>query len=109
MRSGIRETSTKTGPENFARLVFEKSSGFHESAGPWEGGRIGFSIGDRVFWTDSYSFPGDSTASHAEKVAFAHEIVVRLNCGGHTLENGPTGLADATSNPHPTGDKEGRS
>lgn len=68
-----------------ARLVFEKASGFHDGAGPWEAGKIGFAIGERVFWTDSYTFPGDNTVSHAEKVAFAHEIVLRLNRGAHAL------------------------
>lgn len=64
-----------------ARFVVERSAGFNESAGPWEGGRIGFAIGERVFWTDSYTFPGDTTASHAEKVAYVTDIIMRLNHG----------------------------
>lgn len=70
-----------------ARLVVEKASGFHESAGPWEAGKIGFAVGERVFWTDSYAFPGDNTASHAEKVAFATDIIMRLNHGRPAKEN----------------------
>ena len=40
-------------PVELARFVTERHAGYHESAGPYEGGRIGFSIGERVFWTGS--------------------------------------------------------
>jgi hypothetical protein len=70
-----------------ARFVVEKTHGFHEGGGPWEGGKVGFAIGEQVFWTGNYSFPGDTTASHAEKVAFAMNIIMRLNHGRPAKEN----------------------
>jgi hypothetical protein len=61
------------------QVMFERSTRYHESSGPYEGGRVGFRIGDRVFWTDAYCFPGDTNDQYAAKVAFAAEIVRRLN------------------------------
>lgn len=62
-----------------ASVVFEKSVGFDEKTGPWEGGKVGFSIRDRVFWLESYFFPGTPNAAYVNAVAEAEDIVRSLN------------------------------
>lgn len=61
-----------------AQVVHERQSGFHEGAGPWEAGKVGFRIGSRVFWTGSYCHPGSSDTYNLD-VVLATEIVKRWN------------------------------
>lgn len=63
-----------------ARVVYERNDGFDMQAGPYGYERVGFSIGDRIFWTGCAGSGMPGTTFEADK-ALAEAIVARWNCG----------------------------
>lgn len=64
-----------------ARVVYERHHGADANYGPCEVGKVGVAFGDEVFWTASYSFPGDNMSAYGAKVGFATELARRWNAG----------------------------
>lgn len=67
-----------------ARYVIERHHSCDETHGATEVGRVGFSIDEQVFWTDSYQFPGDNSIEFQRKQLYAQSIVDALNAGFST-------------------------
>jgi hypothetical protein len=82
------EEKLKEQYEAEARVIYDRRHGFNEDVGPSEGGRIGVAFGSEVFWTGSYSFPGDDMVSYGAKVGFATELARRWNAGRLALQSG---------------------
>ena len=72
------ETDDAAVQKRRAQVVHERHNGFDASSGPWEAARVGFRIGNRVFWTGCYSSPG-TPGSYDLDAALASEIVKRWN------------------------------
>lgn len=64
-----------------AQVVYERHPYCDERSGPGEYGRIGFTIGDRVFWVDSFYFPGTPKATYDAAARFSEEVVTAFNRG----------------------------
>lgn len=79
------EKLTKEEYEVDARVVYHRSHGGDAEAGPAEVGKIGVAFGSEVFWTGSYSFPGDGMITYGKKVEFATELARRWNAGRAAL------------------------
>lgn len=62
-----------------ARFVIETHVSYSEETGPAEGGRVGFAIGDRVFWTDAYF--NEPKWKFELKREYAQAIVMAINEG----------------------------
>lgn len=71
-----------------ARYIIESHPSYTEEFGPADGGRIGFAIGERVFWTDVYF--NDSKRVFEAKRDYAMAIVAALNEGRLFAEVDPT-------------------
>ena len=68
--------------EPTARIVRERHESFDMYAGPFGYERVGFAIGDRVFWTGlSASHGGSDNATWKADVALAERIVALWNAG----------------------------
>lgn len=63
-----------------ARVVYERNDAFDMQGGPYGYERVGFQIGDRVFWTGcaGSGLPG---GTYAEDKALAEHVVTRWNAG----------------------------
>lgn len=61
-----------------AKVVYERQDGFDMRTGPFGYERVGFCIGDRVFWAGC---TGSGLPSHAKDVTLAEKIVARWNAG----------------------------
>ena len=64
-----------------AQVVHERHEGFDPQSGPWGSNRVGFRIGDRVFWTGCAGSHGGGQSYNLD-AALAAEIVRRWNAGG---------------------------
>lgn len=74
-----------------ARFVIETHVSYSEESGPAEGGRIGFAIGERVFWTDAYF--NESKRLFEAKRDYAKAIVAAINEGRMFAEVQPAAPA----------------
>jgi len=61
-----------------ARVVFERNDAFDMQSGPYGYERVGFAIGDRVFWTGCAGSGMPGGTYEADK-ALAKQIVERWN------------------------------
>ena len=62
-----------------AEMVIERTPTANEKVGPGEYGKVGFKINERVFWLDSYYFPGTDHARHKHALDMASEIARAIN------------------------------
>jgi hypothetical protein len=65
--------------EQLEAQVLYENFGADEQHGTYEYGRVGFRIGNRVFWLDSYYFPGTSSKAYQDAVAEAADICGAVN------------------------------
>jgi hypothetical protein len=63
-----------------ARVVRERQDGFDMQSGPYGYQRVGFAIGERVFWTGCVG-SGMPEGSYGDDERLAHEVVRRWNAG----------------------------
>jgi hypothetical protein len=61
-----------------ARMVYERQDGFDMQSGPYGFERVGFAIGDRVFWTGCAGSGMPGGTYEADK-ALAETVVERWN------------------------------
>jgi hypothetical protein len=65
-----------------AQVLYEKQDTFDVHHGPCGFNRVGFRIGDRVFWTGIESWPGvNQTHEYELAEAMAREVVTRWEAG----------------------------
>lgn len=63
-----------------AKVVWENYDGAHPN-GPYGYERVGFCIGERVFWTGTNWYPNSQSSNFPEAVELAREVVKRWNAG----------------------------
>ncbi len=64
----------------FAQVVYERQDGFDMHSGPFGYERVGFRIGDRVFWVGCCGSGLPGTSYDADR-QLAERIVARWNAG----------------------------